>query len=294
LEREHAGHHRISIYGLEHSQADLRRLITDALQDDYDRIIFCVPPSEVGNLRRLIDEIGFLPARLEICLAQTELQTLRKDFLGAPPHVLIDIGQRSRSEWAPMFKRAMDLGLGFVLLLATAPIIVLAAIAIKLDSRGPVFFRQRRHGWNHSIIWVWKLRSMTVLEDGNSVVQVGQNDKRVTRVGRFIRRTSIDELPQLFNVLSGEMSLVGPRPHALAHNVQYSDQIERYASRHIVKPGITGWAQIKDLRGNSEDISKMVARAEADLWYVQNWSIALDLWILLVTPFKLLSHKNAV
>ena len=147
------------------------------------------------------------------------------------------------------------------------------ALAIKLDSPGPVFFKQRRHGYNHRLIYVYKFRTMHVAEDGAVVVQARKDDDRVTRVGKFLRRTSIDELPQLFNVLKGEMSLVGPRPHAVAHNQLYCERLERYANRHCVKPGMTGWAQIHGFRGPTEDPEKMRKRVQMDLYYIENWSI---------------------
>ena len=158
------------------------------------------------------------------------------------------------------------------------------ALAIKLDSKGPVFFRQRRHGANHKVFEVLKFRTMTVLEDGDVIVQAKKNDQRITRVGRILRKTSLDELPQLFNVLLGDMSLVGPRPHALAHNNYYSKMLENYASRHRVKPGITGWAQINGLRGEITDPQLMEQRVRYDLEYIDGWSIWFDLYVLFLTP----------
>jgi putative colanic acid biosynthesis UDP-glucose lipid carrier transferase len=157
-----------------------------------------------------------------------------------------------------------------------------------------VFFRQRRHGYNHRVIDVFKFRTMHVAENGDRIEQARRDDPRVTRVGKFLRRTSLDELPQLFNVLRGEMSLVGPRPHALAHNRLYADQLERYANRHCVKPGITGWAQIHGFRGPTEDAEKMRQRVALDLDYIENWSTWLDLKILALTPFLGFINRNAL
>jgi Undecaprenyl-phosphate glucose phosphotransferase len=301
LEREHDNLCRVSVY--ESGAGDggaraiegtaLYRLIADGLHDQFDRIVFCIPPAQIDQVKGLVDAISFLPARIEICLAQAELQTLRSSLLIAPGQLLVSIDGRPQDAWGAMLKRIMDLALGSIFLVMSIPVLILAGIAVKLETAGPVFFRQRRHGWNHSIITVWKLRTMTVTEDGTNIKQAAPEDPRITRVGRFLRNTSIDELPQLINVLGGEMSLVGPRPHALAHNVHYSERIASYASRHIVKPGMTGWAQVNGLRGNSEDIAKMVARAEADIWYIRNWSILLDLKILLMTPFAVYFQKNA-
>lgn len=166
------------------------------------------------------------------------------------------------------------------------------ALLIKLDSKGPVFFRQRRHGSNYKIIEVYKFRTMSVLEDGDTIRQASKDDKRVTRVGRYLRMTSLDELPQLLNVLAGNMSLVGPRPHALAHDDHYSELLEDYASRHRVKPGITGWAQINGFRGEITEPGLMEQRVRYDLEYIDNWSIWFDIKVLLLTPlFGFISRK---
>ena len=180
-------------------------------------------------------------------------------------------------------KTIMDSTLAAVALVTLAPLMLLIAIAIKLDTRGPVFFVQSRHGYNHRIIPVIKFRTMRVLEEGPVIVQAQRNDKRTTRVGRFLRRTSLDELPQLINVMRGELSLVGPRPHALAHNDAYAVLIENYANRHKIKPGITGWAQVNGFRGETSDPELMRQRVKLDLWYIDNWSPWLDLRVMLMT-----------
>jgi undecaprenyl-phosphate galactose phosphotransferase/putative colanic acid biosynthesis UDP-glucose lipid carrier transferase len=169
----------------------------------------------------------------------------------------------------------------------------LAAAAIKLESRGPVIFRQRRHGFNGKSFMIYKLRSMKVLEDGATVVQATEKDPRVTRVGRVLRQTSIDELPQLLNVLQGHMSIVGPRPHALAHDYEYGKMIANYAFRHHVKPGITGWAQVQGYRGGTPRLELMERRIALDLWYIDNWSLVLDINIMLRTSFELIRSRNA-
>ncbi len=173
----------------------------------------------------------------------------------------------------------------------------LVALAIKLDSKGPVLFRQKRYGFNNELIEVFKFRSMYVDQtDANAAKLVTKDDPRVTRVGRFIRKTSLDELPQLFNVLKGELSLVGPRPHALqakAADRLYQDVVDGYFARHRVKPGITGWAQINGWRGETDTREKIQKRVEHDLYYIENWSVLFDLYILLKTPFALLRGENA-
>jgi putative colanic acid biosynthesis UDP-glucose lipid carrier transferase len=195
--------------------------------------------------------------------------------------------------WGVFQKRVEDFAVALAGLALAAPAMALIALAIKLDSKGPVIFRQRRHGYNHCIIEVLKFRTMTVLEDGNSVAQATKGDRRVTRIGRFLRNTSLDELPQLINVLRGDMSIVGPRPHALAHNSYYEDLVENYANRHRVKPGMTGWAQIHGYRGEIVHPQKMAERVRYDLEYIENWSIWLDLKIIFMTPLFGFFHKNA-
>jgi putative colanic acid biosynthesis UDP-glucose lipid carrier transferase len=192
-----------------------------------------------------------------------------------------------------LLKSIEDKVLGTLLLLAVSPILLAVAIAIKLDDPGPVFFRQQRLGWNGKPFRIWKFRSMVVHQPEDNVIrQATKNDPRVTRVGAFIRRTSLDELPQLFNVLMGEMSLVGPRPHAVQHDQQYSRRIGDYFARHNIKPGITGLAQVRGLRGETKDIKRMMQRVESDIEYINNWSLWLDLSILLRT-FLVFTGRNA-
>jgi exopolysaccharide biosynthesis polyprenyl glycosylphosphotransferase len=185
-------------------------------------------------------------------------------------------------------KRTFDLLAAIAGLVVLSPLFLIIALAIKLDSNGPVLFRQLRHGRNEQTISVFKFRSMSVMENGDEFRQVKKNDPRVTRVGRVLRRTNLDELPQLLNVLVGEMSIVGPRPQAIAHNRMYSEVIPRFCRRHSVKPGITGWAQANGYRGETDTIDKMVRRVEYDLHYIDHWSLWLDLKIVLMT---LLSEK---
>jgi putative colanic acid biosynthesis UDP-glucose lipid carrier transferase len=173
------------------------------------------------------------------------------------------------------------------------PVMLAIAIAIKLTSPGPAIFKQRRYGLDGEEIIVYKFRSMTVAEDGAKVTQATRDDKRVTRIGAFLRRSSLDELPQFFNVLQGRMSIVGPRPHAVAHNELYRKQIKGYMLRHKVRPGITGWAQVNGFRGETETLDKMEARISYDLDYLRRWSLALDLWIIMRTIKVALKRDNA-
>jgi putative colanic acid biosysnthesis UDP-glucose lipid carrier transferase len=184
-------------------------------------------------------------------------------------------------------KRSLDLLVAGMALVLLAPLMALVAIAVKLDSPGPVLFRQRRLGLNGREFRILKFRSMTVVEDGDKVTQAKRNDARITPFGRLIRSTSIDELPQLINVVRGEMSLVGPRPHAVAHDRMYEAQIADYSLRRRMKPGLTGWAQINGLRGETKSLDLMQRRVEHDLWYIESWTVWLDFKILFRT-FKAL------
>jgi putative colanic acid biosysnthesis UDP-glucose lipid carrier transferase len=190
-------------------------------------------------------------------------------------------------------KRAVDLLLGSLLLLLSGPLMIAVAIAVKVSSQGPVLFKQRRYGLNGEEISVYKFRSMRVCEDSDAIRQATRNDDRVTRVGRLLRRTSLDELPQILNVLEGKMSIVGPRPHAVAHNEQYRRLISGYMIRHKVRPGITGWAQVNGLRGETDTVEKMRRRIEYDLDYLNNWSLWLDIKILLRTLWIVIRDEHA-
>ncbi|MEA2740075.1 MAG: hypothetical protein QOH05_3382 [Acetobacteraceae bacterium] len=190
-------------------------------------------------------------------------------------------------------KRVLDLVLAGLVLLFILPVMVTIAVLIRLDSPGPVFFRQRRIGLNGQLFQIYKFRTMTALDDGAVIHQARPGDERVTRTGAILRRFSLDEVPQLFNVLKGEMSLVGPRPHALAHDIEYSRAIASYQSRHRVKPGITGWAQVNGWRGATPELSLMTTRIEHDIWYIDHWSIVLDLKILALTASEVVSPRNA-
>jgi putative colanic acid biosynthesis UDP-glucose lipid carrier transferase len=190
-------------------------------------------------------------------------------------------------------KRATDVALSTLGVVLTWPLMVLVAIAVKLSSPGPILFKQRRYGLNGDEIVVYKFRSMRVCEDGSVVVQAKKDDERTTAVGRFLRRTSLDELPQLFNVLEGTMSFVGPRPHAVAHNETYRKLISGYMIRHKIRPGMTGWAQVHGLRGETHTVEQMRLRVQYDLDYLRHWSLWLDLTILFKTAVIVLRGRNA-
>jgi exopolysaccharide biosynthesis polyprenyl glycosylphosphotransferase len=211
---------------------------------------------------------------------------------------VLDVADRPIADWDVVMKWLFDKIVGTLALIAAAPVMALIALAIKLDSRGPVLFKQKRYGFNNDLIEVYKFRSMYVeATDATASKLVTKNDPRVTRVGRFIRKASLDELPQLFNVVfKGNLSLVGPRPHAVnakAETRLYDEAVDGYFARHRVKPGVTGWAQINGWRGETDTQEKIQKRVEFDLYYIENWSVLLDLYIVAMTPFALLKTENA-
>ncbi|MFL5148876.1 MAG: exopolysaccharide biosynthesis polyprenyl glycosylphosphotransferase, partial [Microvirga sp.] len=217
-------------------------------------------------------------------------------YIGSVP--VLDVFDKPIADWDLVLKGLFDRVVGALLLLILSPILIATAIAVKLDSRGPVFFRQKRYGFNNELIEVFKFRSMHVDQcDTTASKLVTRDDPRVTRVGRFIRKASIDELPQLFNVVfKGDLSLVGPRPHALhakAENRLYDQVVDGYFARHKVKPGITGWAQINGWRGETDTEEKIQRRVEFDLYYIENWSVFFDFYIVAMTPFALVKSENA-
>jgi exopolysaccharide biosynthesis polyprenyl glycosylphosphotransferase len=211
---------------------------------------------------------------------------------------VLDVFDRPIADWDVVMKWLFDKSVGALLLLAASPLMALIAIAIKLDSRGPVLFKQKRYGFNNELIEIYKFRSMYADQtDPTAATLVTKNDPRVTRIGRLIRKTSLDELPQLFNVVfRGNLSLVGPRPHAVhakAEQRLYDEAVDGYFARHRVKPGITGWAQINGWRGETDTAEKIQQRVEHDLYYIENWSLLFDLYILARTPFALIKTEQA-
>ena len=192
-----------------------------------------------------------------------------------------------------MIKRGSDIVLSILILLLISPIMLTIALAIAMTTSGPIIFKQRRYGLNGEEILVSKFCTMTVCEDGDTVQQAQKDDRRITPIGAFLRKTSLDELPQFFNVLQGRMSIVGPRPHAVAHNELYRSMIKGYMVRHKVKPGITGWAQVNGWRGETDTLEKMKNRIDYDLAYLQNWSLRLDLYIILKTIIVVLKDRHA-
>jgi len=258
-----------------------------------DMVYLALPFRAEERLRQVIDRLAHTTASVYLApdvFVFSLLQAGLTDLNGIPLISLWETPFYGINSW---LKRAEDLILASLILLCTFPIFLVIALGIKLTSPGPVLFKQRRYGLHGEEILVYKFRTMTVCEDGPEVRQARPNDPRVTPFGRFLRRTSLDELPQFFNVLQGTMSIVGPRPHAVAHNEYYRKLIPGYMLRHKVRPGITGWAQVNGWRGETEALEKMEKRVEYDLDYLRNWSIWFDLKIIFLTLITWFTCKEA-
>jgi putative colanic acid biosynthesis UDP-glucose lipid carrier transferase len=256
-------------------------------------IFISQPISAQPRVRKLIDELQDTTASVYFLpdVYIFDLMQARFDNVGGMP--VIAIRETPFMGLNSTVKRASDILLATIILVLMTPLLAAIAAAVKLSSPGPVIFRQRRYGLYGEEIIVYKFRSMRVMENGSTVTQASRHDGRVTPIGGFLRRTSLDELPQFINVLQGRMSIVGPRPHAVAHNEQYRKLIKGYMLRHKVKPGITGWAQVNGMRGETATLDKMEARIQYDLDYLRNWSVWLDLWIVLKTVKVVLTRENA-
>jgi len=274
---------------------DLVRQIIDTCRKlQPDDVVILAMATDLSRSARLADALSELPVSLHVIPVETRelLGSARLGDLGAL--VTLQLFRAPLSTIDRLLKRGFDIVAAVVGLLLLSPLLLIVSIAIKLDSRGPVLFRQTRHGYNNDPIRVIKFRSMTTMEDGEGFRQATKNDPRVTRVGRVMRRTNIDELPQLINVLLGEMSIVGPRPHPVAMNKTFQKQISPLSRRHNVKPGITGWAQVNGFRGETDTLEKMQRRFECDLYYIDNWSLLLDVKIILMTLFSKRAYTNAM
>jgi Undecaprenyl-phosphate glucose phosphotransferase len=263
-----------------------------------DLVIFSLPISAEGRILQMLKKLWVLPVDIRLSAHSNKLQFRPRSYsyIGSVP--VIDVFDRPITDWDVVMKWLFDKVVGGLALIAAAPVMALTALAIKLDSRGPVFFKQKRYGFNNELIEVFKFRSMYVDKtDATAAKLVTKDDPRVTRVGRFIRKTSLDELPQLINVVfKGNLSLVGPRPHAVhakAADQLYDEAVDGYFARHRVKPGITGWAQINGWRGETDSEMKIQRRVEHDLYYIENWSVLFDLYILAMTPLALAKTENA-
>jgi Undecaprenyl-phosphate glucose phosphotransferase len=272
---------------------ELHKLIDACRGVKPDDVIILANQEDLPKTMDLASALAELPAGLHIIPVDalellagsqvTEFGDLLTIQVHSPPLTPFDLA----------IKRSFDLVATTVGLIILSPLFLLVAIAIKIDSPGPVLFRQTRHGFNNEPIQVIKFRTMTTLESGDNFTQAVKNDPRVTRLGRLLRQTNIDELPQLINILQGNMSIVGPRPHATAHNKFFQSKIAPFSRRHTVKPGLTGWAQVNGLRGETDTLEKMQRRIEHDLYYIDNWSFLLDMKIILLTIISKKAYTNA-
>ena len=256
-------------------------------------VLLALPWDDTDRIEFVRDQIKALPVASRL-LPDKKVRSLTNFASSTRQQVLaIEIQRAPLTATQCLAKRTMDIVLGSLALVFFLPIMTLTAIAIKLDGAGPVIFRQNRNGFNGRKFVIFKFRTMTVQENGAAVLQATRDDPRVTSIGRLLRSASIDELPQLFNVLKGDMSLIGPRPHALAHDSYFENVLSDYAFRHHVKPGITGWAQCNGARGATPSIEHISERVKLDLWYINNWSLWLDIQILIKTLFEVLRKRNA-
>jgi Undecaprenyl-phosphate glucose phosphotransferase len=273
-------------------------LVEFARHTRIDLVIFSLPVSAESRILQMLKKLWVLPVDIRLAAHSNKLRFRPRSYsyIGRVP--VLDIFDRPIADWDVVMKWLFDKIIGALALIALAPVMLLIALAIKLDSKGPIFFKQRRFGFNNKMVEIWKFRSLYVEQsDATAARLVMKNDPRVTRVGRFIRKTSLDELPQLFNVVFfGTLSLVGPRPHTAysrAGEHLYDEAVDGYYARHRVKPGITGWAQVNGWRGETDSQEKLQHRVEHDLYYIENWSILFDLYILMRTPFALLRGEGA-
>ena len=273
-------------------------LVVFARHARLDLVIFAMPITAENRLLQMLRKLWVLPVDIRLAAHSNKLRLRPRSYsyIGTVP--VLDVFDKPIADWDVVLKSAFDRIVSWVLLIVLSPVLLATALAVKIDSKGPVFFRQKRYGFNNELIEVFKFRSMYAeAADATASRLVTKDDPRVTRVGRFIRKTSLDELPQLFNVAwFGNLSLVGPRPHAVhakAADSAYDEVVDGYFARHKVRPGITGWAQVNGWRGETDTREKLQNRVEHDLYYIENWSLAFDIYILAMTPFALMKTENA-
>lgn len=272
---------------LENHQQWFEQLITTVSEQNVHEVWLCLPLQEGESIKKILHSLRHLTVEVRFIPDLGDLPLLNHRVSQIAGLYALDISLSPMEGSARLVKRLEDLIIGSIISILILPVCLAIAIAIKMTSTGPIIFKQYRTGINGRRFKVYKFRSMEVhTEVAGHVTQAKFGDPRVTRLGAFLRKTSLDELPQFYNVLQGRMSIVGPRPHALAHNEHYKDLVESYMKRHKVKPGITGWAQVNGYRGETDTIEKMQRRVEYDLWYINNWSLWLDLKIIFLTVFK--------
>ena len=262
-----------------------------------DMLIVTIPVTAENRVLQMLHKLWVLPLDIHLSAHMNKMQFRRRSYSYVGNLPTVPVFAKPIANWGSLFKRIFDIIVASLAIVVLSPVLVITALAVKLDSEGPVIFQQKRLGFNNEEVLIYKFRSLYHNQsDQKAAKSVTKNDSRVTKVGRFIRKTSIDELPQLFNVLIGTLSLVGPRPHVpqqQTNNRLFEEVADGYMARHKVKPGITGWAQIHGWRGEIDNDEKLKQRVQHDIYYIENWSLALDLYILAVTPLKLLSQDNA-
>jgi Undecaprenyl-phosphate glucose phosphotransferase len=271
----------------------IAQAISSVRGSDIEEIVVAANLDHWSELNVSLSDLRVLPIPVNLVPVGPSSDLFRLPSHTIGDTVTIELQRGPRTLFERFVKRIIDLVIAGTALVLLLPLFLMTALAIKLDSPGPVMFRQRRCGFNGRPFQIFKFRTMSVLEDGETIVQAELNDHRVTTVGSWLRRTSIDELPQLFNVLQGNMSIVGPRPHALVHDDQFDKLVGNYAFRQHVKPGITGWAQINGFRGRTRTVADIEQRIRFDLWYIDNWSLAFDFKIILLTVFEVFRGRNA-
>lgn len=287
--RPHAGYEIATAISLDEVES-----LKDGLVG-YDELWLLLPLSQAQHIEHVLHLLNQSTVNVRWLPDDSKLLSVWQ----SPKHMLgmtaLDLRVSPMAEPANLILKAIeDRVLSLIILLLIGPLLLLLAIGVKFSSKGPVFYRQQRHGWNGEAFEMLKFRSMVVHSEAKGqVTQAKVGDARITPFGAFLRRTSLDELPQFINVLKGDMSIVGPRPHAVAHNDYYSEQIDGYMLRHKMKPGITGWAQVNGWRGETDTLDKMQKRVEFDLWYIEHWSLWLDIKIIIMTLFKGFVHSNA-
>lgn len=276
---------------VEHVLGSTDDLLTFVRRNHVDRIVVALPWLKSDRINELIKKLRSVPVRVDLVPNDViwQFPTANLERLAGVP--ILTVANKRVDEQIGILKRIEDIIVSSFLLVLTCPLLLAIAIAVKIDTPGPALFLQKRHGFNNEIFDVYKFRSMR--QEDRALVQATRNDPRITRVGKFLRRSSLDELPQLWNVLMGSMSIVGPRPHAVQHNVEYASIISEYFARHNVKPGITGWAQVNGLRGETDTPDKMRRRVAADLYYIENWSLLLDFKVILMTAITVWFQDTA-
>jgi putative colanic acid biosynthesis UDP-glucose lipid carrier transferase len=274
-------------------KGDLHELVRLARAGEIDYIYVALPTKDEDRVMWLVNLLADTTASVYVVpdVFIFQLKQARWTSIGGMP--IVSIYESPFDGINGWLKRVEDVVLSILILILMAGPMLVIGLITRFTSNGPALFKQRRYGLNGKVVEVWKFRSMRVTEDGDTIMQAQKQDPRITPFGAFLRRTSLDELPQFFNVLKGDMSVVGPRPHAVAHNEQYRGLIPGYMLRHKVKPGITGWAQVNGWRGETDTLEKMAKRVEFDLEYMRNWSLWLDIKIVVLTIFKGFSGKNA-